>query len=215
MEVFFIRHGQSTANVRHVHQHPDTPLTDLGHEQAAAAAKRLRDFNPTRIISSPSTRAFDTARAIGAELGLPVVTNQVFMELKRPKYVYGYSHFHPRSLWYIAQWFFKWRDPSWRDLGGESYEMFIDRIQEGREYLETFGQHERIVVVSHSIFINFFVEHVCNERKLSLWEALLRLTKIVVLDNTSITHVEYDHSDNPNLCTWNTLEFDDDGHVVK
>lgn len=214
MEVYFVRHGQTIANANHKYQPPDTRLTKLGERQAHAVAVRLRELNPTRIIASPFTRAYQTAKIIGEELSLPVITHESLVELRRPKYMYGKGHYSLKSMWFIAQWFFTFHDPKWRELGAESYEMFIDRIHEAREYLESFRDDERIIVVSHSIFINFFVQHVCNEERMRIPAAVLRVLKIKVLDNSSITHTEYYHSETLGLCTWILKEFDDDEHVV-
>lgn len=214
MEVYFVRHGETAANAHHRHQPDSESLNDLGRKQAHVVAARLRAFSPNRIISSPFTRAFETAKILGEELSLPVTTHESFVELKRPPYVYGYRHYGLRSLWYMVNWFLKYSDPDWREVGAESYEMFVDRITEAREYLETLPDDSRVVVVSHSVFINFFVQHVCNKKRMSLAEAFLRLLKIVVLDNSSITHLEYHSSQQAQLCTWMLLQFDDDAHVV-
>ncbi|MEM9336529.1 MAG: histidine phosphatase family protein [Patescibacteria group bacterium] len=214
MEVYFVRHGETAANRAHVHQLGDTPLNERGQKQAQAVGLRLKNLQPTRIIASPLARAYQTGKIIGEELNLPVTTHDSLVELKRPNYIMGYKHYGLKSLWYMASWFVRHNDPAWRETGGESYEMFLARIQEAREYLETFQGHERIVVVSHSIFINFFVEHVCSKRRMSIVEAFLRFAKIILLDNTSITHLQFQPSEHDNLCNWHVVKFDDDTHVV-
>lgn len=214
MEVFFVRHGETTGNKAHQYQTPATPLTERGRRQASAVALRLRTLNPTRIIASPFTRAHETAKIIGQELGLPVTTHESLVELRRPTYMHGRSHFSLKSFWYITKWYFTFNDSSWRQYEAESYEMFVERIQEAREYLEHFGDHERIVVVSHSIFINFFIEHVCNQRHMNLFEAMITISKIKALNNSSLSCLKFTPSENKSLCTWITQSFDDDSHVV-
>ena len=64
-----MRHGQSVANVTgHWQGQGDSPLSDLGRDQAQALARRFYGQRWDRVVSSPLTRAHDTARA----LGLPV-----------------------------------------------------------------------------------------------------------------------------------------------
>lgn len=67
--VHLIRHGQSTFNALQdvTGQDPmiiDAPLTPLGHQQAAERGKALAGARYDLIISSPLTRAIQTARGI-------------------------------------------------------------------------------------------------------------------------------------------------------
>lgn len=74
MRLLLVRHGQSEWNVskRVQGQAPGVSLTDLGREQAALAAERLRGSGAVRILSSDLERAHETALVIGAVLGLAV-----------------------------------------------------------------------------------------------------------------------------------------------
>lgn len=50
------------------------PLTERGREQAAIAARRVSEFGPTMLLTSPMTRAMETAAIVGRRVGLdPVV----------------------------------------------------------------------------------------------------------------------------------------------
>lgn len=64
MRIVFVRHGE-----------PDYGrdcLTETGRAQALAAAERLRGEGISGIWSSPLGRAYETAQALSAALGLPV-----------------------------------------------------------------------------------------------------------------------------------------------
>ena len=64
MKIIFVRHG-----------HPDystDSLTEEGHKQAEAAAARLAEAGITRIVSSTSGRAYQTAEHTAKRLGLPI-----------------------------------------------------------------------------------------------------------------------------------------------
>ncbi|MCX6755485.1 MAG: phosphoglycerate mutase family protein [Candidatus Nomurabacteria bacterium] len=71
--IYFVRHGESEANVRNVFagQKDDSLLTEKGKEQALATAKEIKKENLTfdRIISSPLQRSLETARIIAKEIG--------------------------------------------------------------------------------------------------------------------------------------------------
>ena len=64
MYLYLVRHGQSTANERQLFFGVrDYPLTALGRDQARQAADKLREVEFTRCVSSPLSRAWDTAMA--------------------------------------------------------------------------------------------------------------------------------------------------------
>lgn len=67
----FIRHCETDWNVRGLIQgRTDIPLNNRGREQAESLAKRFKDFGISRIVSSPLSRASETASIIGFQLGL-------------------------------------------------------------------------------------------------------------------------------------------------
>jgi broad specificity phosphatase PhoE len=72
--LLLVRHGESEGNaLRRFTESDRVPLTPAGREQAARAAAFLRaHFEPARIVSSPFTRAWQTAGIIAASLALPL-----------------------------------------------------------------------------------------------------------------------------------------------
>ncbi len=72
MRLYFVRHGQSEANVQMVISNRDLPhaLTELGRQQAEALARSLADVPITAIYSSPILRAAQTAQIVAAFRGL-------------------------------------------------------------------------------------------------------------------------------------------------
>jgi broad specificity phosphatase PhoE len=80
--ILWVRHGQSTWNVldRLQGHELSPPLTDLGREQAQDAAEALADRGVVRLLSSPATRALETAEIIAAHLGLEVEVEPLLLE---------------------------------------------------------------------------------------------------------------------------------------
>jgi broad specificity phosphatase PhoE len=74
MRLYFVRHGQSVANVQRVISNRDLfhPLTELGRRQAEALAQSLADVPLAVIYSSPIVRAAETAQIVAATKGLPI-----------------------------------------------------------------------------------------------------------------------------------------------
>ena len=69
--LYLLRHGQTEFNVKKLVQgRCDSPLTDLGRQQAGAAAAWLKAHNvvPDKVVSSPLGRAMNTASLVATEL---------------------------------------------------------------------------------------------------------------------------------------------------
>ena len=80
--IFWVRHGQSTWNaIDRMQGHElSPPLTDLGRTQSAQAADALVGRGVVHLLSSPATRAQETAKIIGERLGLDVITEPLLLE---------------------------------------------------------------------------------------------------------------------------------------
>ena len=71
MKVFFVRHGETQANVeRRAYKNIQEPLTQNGISQAIKAGNYLKTFGKfDLVISSPATRSIQTAEYIMKEIG--------------------------------------------------------------------------------------------------------------------------------------------------
>ncbi len=83
--MFLLRHGQSEFNLHFTttRRDPgivDPRLTDEGHAQARAAGEALRGQGIRRIITSPYTRALETAVGVNAALGAEILINPIVRE---------------------------------------------------------------------------------------------------------------------------------------
>ena len=78
---YFLRHGETTWNASGKTQGQlNSPLSDLGREQAEIAAQALKDEPIERIIASPLDRAFHTAQAVARVKGLSIQPDPDLME---------------------------------------------------------------------------------------------------------------------------------------
>lgn len=83
--MILLRHGQSEFNLQFsvTRRDPgivDPRLTELGHAQAAEAARTLADQGIERIITSPYTRALQTADPVARALRVPVTVDPIVRE---------------------------------------------------------------------------------------------------------------------------------------
>ena len=82
MHLYFVRHGESEANVQHVISNRESPfgLTELGREQAQALAEKLSDIPIAAIFSSPVLRAKETADIVSRSFYLPYQVTEALRE---------------------------------------------------------------------------------------------------------------------------------------
>lgn len=162
MHVYLVRHGDTFLARSGVHQSPNTPLSPHGKEQAESVAQYLRGVNPSLVITSPYTRAVETARVIGLHTGTETQVSHLFSEVVRPSSLYHKRMISWATLRYMLQTFRKRGDASWRYEDAENYEAFCTRTRLAREYLQSLAKKQKsVVVVSHTVFINTHFSQSC------------------------------------------------------
>ena len=82
MELLIIRHGESEADILHVHEgRADFELTARGHHQAKAMASYVsRNYPLSAIYCSTLKRAYQTASYLSEAAGIPLRTDERLME---------------------------------------------------------------------------------------------------------------------------------------
>lgn len=140
--LILVRHGRTAANKAGLLQgRLDQDLDDHGRRQAVAVADMVRSMGPIdSVISSPLKRAQQTA----AEFGLPVETDDRFVELSYGEYE-GVPHADvPSEVWD------RWReDFHYVPAGGESLAALDERVRAACETLVDRASTQNVVVVSH------------------------------------------------------------------
>lgn len=189
MEVYLVRHGRTDGNVANRHQHPLTKLNSEGVKTAQAVALVVAKIKPTHIICSTNMRAVQSATFIAEATNLIPETHPPFEELRQPKALIGERMIGFKALSYIVAWFFGYKKASMHD--GETFDAFVHRLSQARQYLETLPENAVVVIVSHSVFINFFTAHMVRPNKMGLFRAGILFLRILTLRNSSVTHVRY------------------------
>ncbi|MDT5129335.1 MAG: glucosyl-3-phosphoglycerate phosphatase [Mycobacterium sp.] len=114
-----LRHGQTEYNAgSRMQGQLDTDLSDLGRNQAVAAAEVLAKRQPLLIVSSDLRRALDTALALSERAGLPVAVDTRLRETHLGDWQ-GMTHLEVDAAAPGAR--LAWRDDArWAPHGGES-----------------------------------------------------------------------------------------------
>ncbi|HET6685834.1 MAG TPA: histidine phosphatase family protein [Jiangellaceae bacterium] len=137
--LYLVRHGQTAANAAGLLLgRADPPLTDLGRRQARAIADALPA--PARVVSSPLSRARDTAAAFGQRVEI----DERWVEM-------DYGELDGRPVGYVsAEVWSRWRaDPAFAPSGGESLTAVGDRVRSACTELAESADGRDVVVVSH------------------------------------------------------------------
>ena len=92
MSLLMIRHGETAFNRDRVMQPSDTPLSDLGMEQAVRLAQHLSTEGITRILASDLPRAAMTAQSLSDEIGIsiefePLLRERNFGRLRGKRFI--------------------------------------------------------------------------------------------------------------------------------
>ena len=82
MKLYFVRHGESEANILRVISNRESPLglTERGRQQALTLAERLKDIPFTAIYSSPILRARETAEILSRSFHLGYQVTEALRE---------------------------------------------------------------------------------------------------------------------------------------
>jgi broad specificity phosphatase PhoE len=126
-------------------------LTDLGHSQAAEAARLLAGERIERIIASPYTRALQTAAPLARALHVPVVVNPAVRE----RYAFACDIGTPRAELEIAwpEIDFSTIDEVWWPAVEEPATSIVGRAALFRAEMAALPDWSNTVVVSHWGFI--------------------------------------------------------------
>lgn len=96
--IYFVRHGESVANIERKVQTDSEPLTDLGLSQATAVADRMKSLEFEVLYSSPLDRARGTAEAVAAATGHEIIFDSRLHEVPWREEYWGLPLDDPRII---------------------------------------------------------------------------------------------------------------------
>ncbi len=205
MDLFFIRHGQSSNNDLfqktggRVGRMSDPELTELGKVQANRLAdfvrNRKEEFGFTHLYSSLMTRAIQTSIPLAEGLSMPIVghldlheSGGVYLEDEVDSKLIGQpgkTRKELQSLYPHLQLPDKLDGSGWWNRDFEVSEARPIRARRVAEWLTKThgGTNDRVVIVSHYGFFNHLVWALIGfERPQGAW---------FVMNNTAVSRFEY------------------------
>ena len=160
--VILVRHGQSEFNVVYGKTRVDPgirdpKLTELGHRQAQAAAETLRGLDIRRVMTSPYTRALQTATIIGEALDLELTVDPHIGERAAFTCDIGTPRSVLRSNW--PHLLLDHIEENWWPAMEESEDALDIRGRAFRTRMHDNGDWRGTVVISHWGFIRTLTGH--------------------------------------------------------
>ncbi len=146
--MLLLRHGETALSVEKRFSGTGNPqLTDVGQAQAAAAAARLARSGAEVVVSSPLSRARQTAEAVAAALGLDVEVEEGFRETDFGDWE-GYTFADIRQKWprELDAWL---ASSAVAPPFGESFDATTTRVRQARDRVLVRHGGKKVVVVSH------------------------------------------------------------------
>ena len=147
--LLLLRHGQTELSVQRRYSGRGNPtLTELGRQQAAAAARYLAHRGGVAaVISSPLQRCYDTATAAAKALGLDVAVDNDLIETDFGAWEgLTFTEAAERDPELHRRWL---RDTSAEPPGGESFDHVNERVHRARDRVVADYAGSTVLVVSH------------------------------------------------------------------
>ena len=143
-----LRHGQTAMSAQKRYAgRSDAPLTDVGVQQAAAAAKRLTSVGLGVIVTSPLLRTVQTAQEVAAVTGAAVITDDGFRETDFGAWEgLTFSEVRERGPAELATWL---ADPAVAPPGGESFIDVSARVSAALHRVLGARAGQTVLIVSH------------------------------------------------------------------
>jgi probable phosphoglycerate mutase len=151
-QIYYCRHGECELNLQKVFAgRSDSPLTDLGREQAVLTGKDIiaKGIKIDKIVSLSLWRAYETAVILAREIGYleeDIVTSDLLIERN-----FGMLEGTPRTEFFDSH--------SYQDIDfaprAETIEQLHERAKAAVDFVESLPE-ENILVVSHSAFYRAF-----------------------------------------------------------
>lgn len=197
--VLLVRHGSTPHSPQHrMSGRNPQPLSDVGRAQAGALAARLagavEQERDVVLVSSPLARTWETAEAIAATTGLPIVADDDLMELDFGDWE-GCTPDEVREKWptELTQWTAMTGDP--RPPGGESVSELTRRVRRARDRMVAAQPDGLVIAVTHVTPIKTLVQTAIGAPASSMMR--------MFLTPASMTEIRYPDGGQPSLRSFN------------
>ena len=150
MKIILVRHGESEGNIKHLPQiTSDTSLTEEGIKQAKEVAKKLQEFNISKILCSDMLRAKQTCKEyLNLKSDIESIEDSRLREIYRV--IIG--------------------GPEREGTPEDRFEK--DKARAEEIFNEILSNDEDIMIFAHGNIIRYFISRALNIDPKELWEKI-------------------------------------------
>jgi len=206
-KVYFVKHAESEDDHNEVHMRTDSPLSEIGREQASLLAGRFSHTPFDLLIASPLERSKETAEFIGLASGKNITFEEIFNEIKEPTVLEGISQEDQEFDSIRGVLHEKWHLPAWHYSDEENFTDARMRAKRALKLLEGI-ESKSVVVVTHGHFLTMLF-------------LVMSLGKMITPDEFA-TFDTFSHTDNTgiSLCEltekgWKMRTWNDITHITE
>ncbi|MGG3279867.1 histidine phosphatase family protein [Paenibacillus solani] len=168
--IYLVRHGQTEWNVQHRFQgHKDSPLTELGIQQAEWLGDALKEDIIDLVYSSTSNRAYHTAEIIRGERNVPITACEEFREINlgvwEGETQERIAKIYPQQLDHF------WKNPELFSV--QDSETFNEvRARAVNKLIDIIGSNPgaSILLVTHTVVVKVLMAHFEGRSMDRLWD---------------------------------------------
>lgn len=185
VRIYLVRHAEAEGNVREFFQgRINTDVSEKGRLQLERLAERFKDIPIEALYSSPLKRAMSTAEAVNRYHSLPIITDDMLMEINGGDWEgVKWSELPEKFPGEYRMW--KEEINHFAAPNGESTKQVYDRMKAAMRRIASENEGKTIAVVSHGMAIKAYLN--CAEGR--EWE---NYADPGWADNTAVSLIEYD-----------------------
>jgi broad specificity phosphatase PhoE len=178
-QVWLVRHAETTTPAVFHGAESDIGLSELGRQQADAAAGWFRALRPTAVVSSAMRRAVDTAVPIAAACGVEHYLEPALHE-RRIGGLSGTAFSTSEGAW--AETIRHWSegDTAYTTPGAESFDDIARRVLAAWSRVVTAHPGGRVVVVAHGVVCKVLLLSLLDGWDSTGWVKLGRVANLAV-----------------------------------
>ena len=172
-----LRHGQTDHNAAGLWQGQlDSQLSELGHQQAKAAARAIAELGPTRVVASDLSRAAQTGQEVADVCGIRIALDPRWREIHVGEWA-GLSGAQVREQYPEEQDLLLKGEDFRRGGTGESVADVADRVRAALdELLAEMGPGDCTVIATHGVSGRTLVAELLGMDQQEAWLRLAGLS---------------------------------------
>ncbi len=200
MNIYFVRHGESTENALQIYNWMNSPLTDLGIKQSQKVAERFKDIKIDVIYHSDMVRAKMTANEINKLQNAELIESHLIREQLPPSELLGLNENDQKSKDVMKLLQQNEHNQDYRYSDEENFEDFKTRVFKFFKELENLNL-DNIMVIGHGYVLRTLIGYILYGDNFNSHD-FVNLKRSLKTINTGVTVCDVNNK-KWTLVTWN------------